>query len=187
MSLWRVTVRKAITGSAGISYKWSNVYYVDRADLSAALASGQGIWTRERGFHSVDAFCYQIYVSDLVPNTTNFVQAPPPSAVQFGTYANTGSDWYFSGVAQRVDLFVTASRPSRKFYHPPFTEQDIVDGRDTVAAFQTALSTGVGNIVALPELRDVDGQTVTGWGNFGLTHRRIGRDSFVNVPNPQGA
>ena len=78
---------------------------------------------------------------------------------------------------------MSASRPSRKFYRAPFREADVVNGISTVAGWNTALTTGMASIVALPELRDVDDQIVTGWGNMGLTTRRLGRDAAQNVPN----
>lgn len=186
MPLHRVTIRKAISGSSGLNFKWSNVYYVEATGPTNAVGIGSGIWTRERNFHHTDTFCYQIYASDLVPNTINFAYGAPTAALQFGTYAGAG-EWYTDFTCVRVDLFVPNSRSSRKFYRPPFREGDIANGLTLAPAFLAALTTGMDQIRALPELRDESGNPITGWANMGITSKRLGRDARHDIPSPQGA
>lgn len=186
MALFRVVVRKAISGSSGLNYKWSNVYYDEAADANTAADHGLGIWNRERPFHNTNVYCYEVYASDLVPNTVNFVQKPPIAAQQYGQYASTG-EWYASFACVRVDLLVAASRASRKFYHLPLVEADVVNGSALAAATITAITTGMDQIVAIASLRDESGNNITDWVNHGITSRRLGRQAFHDIPQPQSS
>lgn len=185
MALFRVTIRKAISGSSGLNYKWSNVYYDEAPDANTAADHGLGIWNRERIFHNTNVFCYEVYASDLVPNTINFVQKPPLAAQQFGQYASTG-EWYASFACVRVDLLVPQSRASRKFYHLPLVEGDVVNGASLVTACANAIASGMDQIVAVASLRDESGNNITDWVNHGITSRRLGRQAFHDIPAPQG-
>jgi hypothetical protein len=186
MSLFRVVVRKAISGSSGLNYKWSNVYYDEAADVSTAADHGIGIWNRERNFHNTNVYCYEIYASDLVPGTVNFVQKKPIAAQQYGQYGSTG-EWYASFACVRVDLLVPASRASRKFFHLPLVEADVNNGASLVSSAITAITTGMDLIVAITSLRDESGNNITGWVNHGITSRRLGRQAFHDIPQPQSS
>lgn len=186
MALHRVTVRKAISGSSGLNYKWSNVYYDEAPDASTAADHGLGIWNRERNFHNTNTYCYEVYASDLVPGTVNFVQKRPIAAQQYGLYGGTG-DWYASFACVRVDLLVPLSRASRKFFHIPLQEGDVINGVSFAAGLIAAITTGMDLIVAITSLRDESGNVVTGWVNHGLTSRRLGRQAFHDIPQPLGA
>ena len=186
MALFRVTIRKAISGSSGLNYKWSNVYYDEAPDASTAADHGLGIWNRERPFHNTNVYCYEVYASDLVPGTVNFVQKRPTAAQQYGQYGSTG-EWYASFACVRIDLLVPLSRASRKFYHVPLVEADVVNGASFVPALITALTTGLDQIIAVASLRDESGNNVIGWVNHGITSRRLGRQAFHDIPQPVSA
>lgn len=183
--LFSLSVRKAISGSSGLNYKWSNRYFVEAADAVSAAALGNGFWTRERLFHNADAFAYQFYATDLVPNTTNFAYATPAAATQFGAWVQ-GGDWYADFVCVRVDMTVPNSRASRKFFHIPLRESDVTDGKVISAGLLAAISTGMGQIVAVAQLRDESGNAITGFVNHGITSRRLGRQAYHDIPQPQG-
>lgn len=184
MTRFRVVVRKAISGSSGLNYKWSNVYYDEAPDASTAADHGIGIWNRERIFHNTNVFCYEVYASDLVPNTVNFVQKKPTALLQYGQYASTG-EWYASFACVRVDLLVPNSRASRKFFHLPLVEADVVNGLSLVSGCNAAIASGMDQIIAIASLRDESGNNVTGYVNHGITSRRLGRQAFHDIPQPQ--
>lgn len=184
MALFRLVVRKAINISGAV-YKWSNIYFVDRASAQDAAATmGPAVWNRERGFHSTDAFAYEAYASDLVPNTSNYAIVPI-TANQHGLWSASG-DLLPSFCALRVDITISGpSRPSRKFYRIPLRETDWT-GSGISTGLAAAVDSGVASLVALPELRDESGNQVSSFVVRNVTSRRLGRHASEDVPTNPG-
>lgn len=186
MPLYLCKLNKAINTS-GIQAKWSNVYFVQANDSSEAVTMGNVLWGNgERGFHNQLAFCYSIYVNNTEdPPNTPGLEVPVQSAVQRGTRSATAASTLtilpLANVV-RVDYPVAASRPSRKFYRIPLLEGDIQE-LQLVGDLPALLQTGINALASQGWLRDPDGQAYVGSGIIkGLTTRRLGRESGLNVP-----
>lgn len=186
MPLFLVQTRKALN-TGGIAAKWSNRYFGEVSDASAALALGLNIWQYcERTFHSDLAFCYSIYVNQMgdAPNTPGIEQAVPEGIQRGGIVRGPGRIAEILPLwnVVRVDFPVAASRPSRKFYRVPLEETHITSAQLTPEML-TLFNTGLAALDGLGELRDVDGQVWVGAGIVrGLTSRRLGRDAARSVP-----
>lgn len=182
MPLYKVALRKAI--GAPFTRKWSNTYYVDRVDLAAAAEAALLLWTEgERLFHSEGVYCYERYI--------NLVGDPPGSpgnvfGMGSGIQRGALTGWnpaqalpLFNVV--RVDFGVLGSRPSRKFYRLGLQETSIENGQ-LLAAYNTLITDTCGNMAAASYTVDVDGESWVSAVVKGITSRRLGRDSAVDVP-----
>lgn len=183
MAQFLVATRKAADGAQQV--KWSNRYFLEADNITAALSAATGIWTAaERLIHDERVYCYEIYANlvgdaPFTPGTIAAVSA----GVQRGSVAflGRGEELPIFNVV-RCDFPVVNSRPSRKFYRCLLRTNDIDDGNlnATMAArvenMLVAFSS-FGNVV------DVDGQGWVGQGvQRGVTARRIGREAALNVP-----
>jgi len=186
MPLFLVATRKAINTN-GVLAKWSNRYFVEVPTIQDALDAGNGIWTvGEAVFHNALAFCYEIYANAVndppnTPGTTQSVAAADSRGERVAIASDTLTLLPLWNVV-RTDFPVVASRPSRKFYRIPLLEGDITSAQ-VDPDILIALQAGCSFIAGLDIMRDVDGQDYTGGSVVkGLTSRRLGRDSAVNVP-----
>jgi hypothetical protein len=187
MTRFAVQLRQAQGGpSWPHKIKYSNVYFCEAANAPAAAEMGRQIWLHLRQCHRVLCFCYQIYATDLVKNTTNYVIEPITPGEQRGTVGNsTPGEAYNPHVCQRVDLLIGASRPSRKFHRGGFIEADVEDGGlALIGTFQSAFSTAYAAIDADSSINivDVDGQIHIGTSVLGLTIKKLSKMSHTDVP-----
>jgi hypothetical protein len=183
MPLFRATLRKACDAPNIPREGWSNIYYIQAADLAAAANEAEQLWhDYERTFHSIYAYCYEAYVSDLVPNTSVYTTVGIAPGFQRGV-RNGGGEVMALWNAVRVDLTTPSGRPSRKFYHLPLSEGDVAGMRlstEVVAAIVDAFT----DVFAEVPLRDESGQVFTGFILKGLTSKRLGRHAGSGVPAP---
>ena len=186
---WLVEVRKATDLLGG--FKWSNRYFVRAANSTIALSNAQSIWTdAEQQFHHTFVYCYEVYANLVgdAPNTVGFTQAVP-QGVQRGVYGAGGSTSILPPFnVVRVDFPVPGSRPSRKFYRPLLTEDDVQDGALT-SSITAAILLGLDGILAFNFVVDEDGTQWAGTASIrGITSRRLGKYAQINVPPapPQG-
>lgn len=186
MPLYLIATRKAIN-SDGASYKWSNRYFVETANETAAHSSARGIWNAERNFHDEHVFCYETYANLVgdAPFTPGTVEAVPANIGRGLRNAVGRGHLLQPWTVVRVDFPVQASRPSRKFYRCGLREVD-VNHLELEPAMAAAITTGLTAMAQpgfLAVLRDVDGQPWVGPGiNRGLTSRRLGREAAISVP-----
>lgn len=182
MPLYKVALRKAI--GAPFTRKWSNTYYVDRLDIGEAAAAALELWTDgERLFHSEGVYCYERYIN-LVgdpPGSPGSVYSVPPG-IQRGALTgwNPAQALPLFNVV-RVDFGVLNSRPSRKFYRLGLQEASI-ENAALLAPYATLILDTCGEMAAMPFTVDVDGESWVSAVVKGITSRRLGRDSAVDVP-----
>ena len=183
MPIFLVETRKASDGI--IAAKWSNRYFVDVNDENEAYGQGLGIWdTAEKLVHDERVFCYEIYVNQQgdAPFTPG-LNGAVPAGIQRGSRSalSRGEEMPLFNVV-RCDFPVVNSRPSRKFYRPLLRTGDIDDGNINTAT-QTLYGQLVLALAQVTTLVDVDGEDWFGTGIVrGVTSRRLGRDSGLNVP-----
>lgn len=181
MPLFRVQTRVAQDTPSTTPYKWSYLWYVDAEGLEAAVAVGEAIWAALRPAHSTYAFCYELYITDLLPSTTNFITSPITPGNQRGTAGSVTALLPPFNVA-RIDLNVVGSRPSRKFARLPLGEAQIANGvlEDTAAdTFRDAFS----DAISIPGVVDESGNGFVGVTVKGVTSRRLGKFAYTGVPN----
>jgi len=186
MPLFNIAIRKAINTN-GIAYKWSNRYFVEEPDVTAALSLASNIWTNiEATFHLDLAFCYEVYANNtedapFTPGTTQGI----PIGVQRGLIEagpDNTPDLLPPWNVVRVDFPVVASRPSRKFYRIPLIEQQITSGQLN-AQYITIMQPALNLFTTVGTMRDIDGQAYAGDPIIrGLTSRRLGREAGLSVP-----
>lgn len=182
MAVFKVALRKAV--GAPFTRKWSNTYYVDAGTHLEAAGLGVNLWNLgESLFHSEGVFCYEVYANSTFdpPGSPGLVQAIPA-----GDQRGALTGWnpaqalpLFNVV--RVDFATFESRPSRKFYRLGLQETSIENGQ-LLAAYNTLIQETCEDMAAFPYTVDVDGQSWFGATVKGITSRRLGRDSGVDVP-----
>jgi len=185
MPIFLMQTRKATQLYGG--RKWSNQYFTIADDPEAALAFAQSIWLSiEKPFHYDDCYCYEVYVNEQGDTPFSIGFTDSILAVDaFGDLASSGAGQKApTFVVARVDFPVFNSRPSRKFYRAPLRETDF-DGDTIGAGYVTALGTGLSLLASVGDFCDNDGQA---WLNSftvrGITSRRLGKTSAVDVPSP---
>jgi hypothetical protein len=181
MALFRMLTRMAMRTSAD-AYTWSYVWYVEAADVEAAAVHGRDVvWPSLADAHKVYAFCYQIYASDLVPNTTNYTNLAVDPADQPGTIAASGQ-LYRASTTVRVELNIAGGRPSRKFHRVPLEEDDVTNGLTIATGIASDVSAAYAALLAASDIRDESGNTFSGYTVRGLSDRRLGKTSRNSVP-----
>lgn len=185
MALFLVELRKATQLYGG--RKWSNRYFMEAPDSTTALADGLTLWQQvESEFHYDDCYCYEIYCNQQgdTPFSIGFTAAVPGVDAYGVLVSATAGQKAPTFVVARVDFPVAASRPSRKFYRAPLRETDF-DGDTIGGNYVTALTTGLNNLDNFENIKDVDGQNwLTTYVIRGITSRRMGKTSAVDVPSP---
>lgn len=185
MPRYLVQTRKATQEFGG--RKWSNRYFLLADTMNEALDAAQTIWqTGERIFHYTDVYCYEVYANlvgdtPFTPGQTKPIDGSIASGVR--TIAGNG-EILPTFVVARVDFTVAGSRPSRKFYRPHLREGDVT-GDQLTGGILTAITTGI-NAISSGFIIDEDGDQWSPQNGVikGVTSRRLGRDSFINVPPP---
>lgn len=186
MPLFNIQIRKAINTN-GIAHKWSNRYFVEEPDITAALQRGINYWQfGERPFHGALVFAYEVYANQVgdTPFTPGQL-APIPTGVSRGGRSQVPSDtltllplWN----VVRVDFPVANSRVNRKFYRTALLEGDVTSAQlDGDVA--TLMNSSLDDLATSAPHRDEQGNGLLGtWLIKGLTSKRLGRDSSVSVP-----
>jgi hypothetical protein len=182
MALFRMQLRQAINRpDLGQQYKWSNLYYVEAASLVIATAFGPSAWAILKDATNENAFCYEVYTSDLVPGTTVYSIDAIPTANQPGTLTGSGGFLPNFNVV-RVELNVAGGRPSRKYHRMPLQEGDIVLGSLEAAASAAIQDTYDALLASIIPLRDESGNELTSVTLKGITSRRVGKLAYTGVP-----
>lgn len=180
MAVYRANLRIGVQ-DPNASYKFSYAYFVNAGTLGDAANAAQQIWQQLRQGHSSDAYCYEVYVSDLVENTTNYVIMPIGAGVASGMLPVIDNALPTFNVV-RVELNVIGGRPSRKYHRLPLAESNIGNGllnTTTLAAISDAHNAVLNNV---PEVCDESGNGFNGVVIKGITSRRLGKWAYTNVP-----
>lgn len=182
MAVFKVALRKAI--GAPFNRKWSNTYYVDAGDATEALTLGTNLWNLgEKLFTSEGVYCYEVYANSLAdpPGSPGALVSIDPED-QRGALSpwNPANALPLFNVV-RVDFAVFGSRPSRKFYRLGLQEGSIENGV-LFPSYAADIAVVCNDIADFPYTVDVDGQSWYSATVKGLTSRRLGRESGVDVP-----
>lgn len=186
MPVHRVALRLASDIPGQPARKWSNTFFLNEATPFVAANVLASAWERFlRQSCTERVFAYEIYATDLVPNTTNYVVVPVAPGVQRGTQPFGNNEPYMPKVCLSVELLVNASRPSRKFWRTGLREVEVTNGVDVSAVTVGAVRSAFNDFLAdTATLVDPDGQSVFGVGKIRLTTREFGRESTNLVPTP---
>jgi hypothetical protein len=123
VAIFKIEIFKSHAGE-----NWGNVYHVNATDLTAAQAAAPILGAMEVSFHQVGILVQYARVSDIVPNTDNFVTVP---INDIGDSTGTGHILPLFDTL-RLDLSVGAGRPGRKYYRGVLTTDNITDDIGTV-------------------------------------------------------
>lgn len=181
MAIFRVQTRLAHDTVGYTPYKWSYLWYVNVDDLEAAVTLGEQIWEALRDAHSLRAYCYELYVSDILPSTVTYTLSPISPGNQRGT-APAVSNLLPSFNVVRVDLNAVSSRPSRKFHRLPLGEDQLVNG-ELASSSATAIQEAFALAAGLANVCDESGNPFTGAIVKGITSRRLGKFAYTAVPS----
>lgn len=181
MAIFRVQTRLAHDSPGYTPYKWSYLWYVNTDTLGDAVTLGEQIWEALRPAHSLRAFCYELYVSDVLPTTVTYTLSPIAPGNQRGT-APAVSNLLPSFNVVRVDLNAVSSRPSRKFHRLPLGEDQLVNG-ELASSSATAIRDAFDLAAGLANVCDESGNPFTGVVVKGITSRRLGKFAYTAVPS----
>jgi hypothetical protein len=105
---------------------WSNVYFINAGDLSAATVLAGDLVTAERDLHYDVVTFLRYRVSNTIPGDDVFSVT---SVGLPGTISSSGADFLPLFNTLRVDFNVDGGgRPSRKFYRTPIAENEQTAG-----------------------------------------------------------
>lgn len=191
MALYRATIRSAAGGgSSPDAYKWSNIWYIEGTGVGTAAADAVSLWvTHLRPATNPYFYAYEVYISDLVPDTTVFGTYPIIPGEQRGTrggFGNTALDWYNPAIVHRYDLTVAAGFSSRKWMRFGLTEASVAPGGLTMSDsdWQASITTAMGACTAEAFVRDESGNAFTGVLAKGLQPKRLGKFARYQLPTP---
>lgn len=191
MGLFRTVLRQAIGGGASPdAYKWSNIWYVDAADVEAAANQMITVWEDIlRPSCTQMVYAYEVYASDLVPDTTNFTTIGIVPGHQRGTSSTAtgdGTDFYTPAVALRIDMHVAGGFASRKWVRVGLNEAAVAPGGLTMSntSWQTAISNAYNDVTEVSGMVDESGHPFTGATLVGIRAKRLGKFARFDLPIP---
>ena len=188
MPLFRASLRMAHDTTWPSRRKWSNTFYFNVANAAAAAAALVVGWVDHlRNAADETIFAYEVYATDLVPSTSNYVVQPIAPGSRRGTIAiGSRGEVYLPKTSVAVELLVPGSRPSRKFWRPGLREADVENGDTVDPDILLLINTAFEDFVtaASPGLVDPDTEQITAVGQFRLTTREFGRTAGADVPAP---
>lgn len=181
MARWRLQVRMAYNNNAGISFKWSHLWFVEAETIDQVAVTAESMKGPYRNMLLTQAFVYEYYITDLAPATTQFrtVAYAAPQRGLVTIPAGAALLPYFA--VARVDLNVHNSRPSRKFHRTPLLHVH-TSGGELISAHSALLAAEFGTLRSLSGVVDESGNPFTGVQVKGVTSRRLGRQAQVGVP-----
>lgn len=187
MPLYKTALRMAHDASWPQRRKWSTTFIVNASAATVAAASVVGAWIAylNAAARSI-VFAYEVYATDLNPNTEDYAVQPIALANQRGTIATGNEERYLAKACVNQRLNVLSSRPSFKFWRPGLVESDVSQGADVAPAMLTAISTSFSAMIEDFEgsLVDPDGQVIASPGKQTLTTREFGRYAGNDLPLP---
>lgn len=191
MAIYRCTLRQAIGGGTSPdAYKWSNVWYIDAADVAAAAAQMATIWsTILRTTCNVLVYAYEVYASDLLPTSVEFTTLPIAPGSQRGTSAEItgdGTDLYTPTVALRIDLTVPGGYASRKWVRVGLNEPAVAPGGNIMAntAWQEEIRDAYYATTVVSGVVDESGNAFSGVTFVGIRSKRLGKFARFDMPTP---
>lgn len=161
MPRFQVDIEKSALGE-----RWTNRYFVEAADLTAANAMGSALVTVEKSFHRAWVAFNTLRVRTAVQGDDLYTITPLTGT---GAVAGTTAASLPLFNVLRIDLGAAAGRPSRKYYRGVLQVEDQAAGALDPAAYLNAVQ-GLETILEGGNLVDVDGQVL-------LTvapHQRVG-------------
>lgn len=191
MTLYRATLRQALGGGTSPdAYKWSNVWYVEAASPEAAGELIAADWEDTlRTNCSVLVYAYEVYVSDLLPETVSFTTVPIAEAVQRGLgtgMTGDGTNLYNPNVCLRIDLPVSGGFASRKWVRPGLNEEAVAPGGLVMSntGWQSAILGQYDAMAAKAHIKDESGNAFVGATLVGLRTHRLGKFARFELPIP---
>lgn len=149
MSMYKIDILKAGHGEF-----WTNVYYVDTADITVAVNRGLLIAAAERGILLTSVVQERMRVSTMTPGDDIYTIVPIEGA---GSVGDSAPLPLFNVV--RVDLSASTGRPGRKYLRGCLGEMEVAGDILTTSFRAQVQANYVDEILSIDELRHVDGQT----------------------------
>jgi len=184
MALYKIALRFSNDNASARRVKWSNVFY--RNVDTAVLAANSGItaWTNhlnQAARRSV--FCYEVYASSVTEGDSDYVVlAVPPGDQRALGPVPVGAQQYQLNSCLAVNLPVSGSRPSRKFWRPGLFESDVENGTEVITSLVSAIQSSFNSMLAGSAWLDPDGQAVLPAVTVKFTQRKLGRLAGFNLP-----
>jgi len=161
MALFRVQQFKRLDSS---DREWSNTYLIEATDLAAAVTAANPLLGREQNIHADNVTILRQRISDLDPETDNFVIVTSGLVGQAYTAEDFEQLPLYNTVRVDIDVF-GGGRPSRKFYRAPVGEQWNINGNldsTVLTLFNDEVAGMIADVVAQGgELVDPQGQAWT--------------------------
>ena len=132
MARFQVDIEKSALGE-----RWTNRYFVETSDITAATAAGNGLVAMEKSFHR-----NWVAFNTLRVRTTTVGDDIYTITPLTGTGAVSGAVAAALPLFNvlRIDLGATSGRPSRKYYRGVLEEADQAGGALDPAAYYNAVS-----------------------------------------------
>lgn len=191
MAIYRCTLRQAIGGGTSPdAYKWSNVWYIDAADVAAAASQMATVWEDIlRTTCSVMVYAYEVYASDLLPESVDFTTLAIAPAVQRGTSSGPtgdGTDLYNPNIVLRIDLGVAGGYASRKWVRVGLNEVAVAPGGLIMSntTWQAGIIAAYDDVTEVSGMVDESGNPFTGASLIGLRVKRLGKFARFELPIP---
>jgi hypothetical protein len=185
MPLYSVSLRQSWDIVGTNRRKWSNVFFKEAPNATAAAAWGVGAWVADlRNASRTACFCYEVYATSVTEGDDDYAVQTVPQGSSRGSIGTPGTDAYFAPVCISVTIQAESGRPSRKFWRPGLFEGDISGGQTVVPTLIQAIEGAFSFFVENAVPADPDGQILQGGVVARLTRRNFGRESTENLPQP---
>lgn len=186
MALQKVSLRISSDNLWLRRAKWSNTFYLDTANPSAAAAAVAAGWIAHlRGAARQSIFAYEVYAATVAAGDSLFSTVTIPAAQQRGNLSlvDVGQQYQFNTCVS-VELNVDNSRPSRKFWRPGIYENDVINGVELNTVLIEAIRTSFIAFNGALDLLDPDSEPIGSVGEVRLTQRKLGRQAGNDLPIP---
>lgn len=189
MTLYRAQLKMAVAGgSVPRPYRFSYVWFLEAESPVQAASRGVQLWNEAlKPAHNDYAFCYEVYASDLLPDTAAFSTEAVLPGDQRGTLGVAAAgEFYNPNMALRVDLLVAGGYASRKWHRLPLFEGWVASGGESfsVSGVESAVAAAYADAIALPFIRDESGNGFSGVSLRGIRVKRLGKFAFSDIPTP---
>jgi hypothetical protein len=162
--------------------KWRTTFHVDEATVLAAANRVRIDWEDTLRDHTRQhIFAYEVYATDLDPDSAIYTIIPVTEAQQRGALA-TSAEMYPIEHCLSVTIAVPGSRPSRKFWRFGGLETDYTDGVFSNVSLAALIVDDFNTVIGGGSYRDLDGELWTGVLKSKASHRRLGRLAGFELP-----
>lgn len=155
MAVYQVDIEKSFNPTTSTTVYWTNVYYVNAADVASATTSGQSIVTLEKTIHGTTVAFTKMRIRLAA------LQVSPGTIIALsGNGGRTANNPLPLFDVVRVDFSVATGRPNRKYLRLPLGSADNSAGALVAGTVTTVQNSYMTPLINMNVVCDTQGQPI---------------------------